>query len=203
MKYLSKFKLFESVEDTIEDDIDYMKTMLVELEDSGCSVNIKKKVGSNTVVIDIKNSDNYLLLDDVIDKVNQILSILPNYKKAPNIKSGGINNSFFNMVIEDVHLDMNFFQFDHMDSKIITSYILDHLFIKYKRNLKYYYFSVFDPGMQTWQDDLILNNIEGDRYEFDSEDPMDDFSIALSKDELSDKDVRMPITYIKILLLKD
>jgi hypothetical protein len=56
--------------------------------------------------------------------------------------------------------------------------------------------------MQTWQDDLILNNIEGDRYEFDSEDPMDDFSIALSKDELSDKDVRMPITYIKILLRK-
>jgi hypothetical protein len=207
MKYLKPYKIFESS----EDDVDYFKSMLSDLEDDGYKIDVGPYSNPNsnpyygayskssdvpkedgitiTIVKGIPYSDP-IIISDITDKIRQILAVTPEY-------------SILNIVLDYIT--------SGRDNRLEYKSLDD---IKVKDMLKVNgFYSVLEYGMDEWINEMTLIRITkpyelfsgpGYKYHFGSshQDPggePEELEIEIGEKDI-EEDVRPCIKWIRIYL---
>jgi hypothetical protein len=215
-RFIKSFKLFESVDlskrlEDMEGDSEYIAMLLAELEDDNkylvsCEPSFSDNHDENRIYISIKpRFKNYIILDDLdLDsRIEQILAVLPDYslhgieishsvvrtKEVANIhRSLRSEESIFLKSISDYNVS------DIIKKSIKDGYLME-------------YFSIFEPGMNSWENEMVLrlsndekSNLDSLKtYHFVSDIQFDDFEIDIDVKDLN-SEVRLPINSIVVHL---
>jgi hypothetical protein len=205
MNKLKSFKLFES--NDLSSDSEYIQMLLAEIEDDNkylvsCET-MEEYDNDSGICITIKPrfKGKYIILDDLdLDsRIEQILAVLTDHGFSKNGKNFSQINDLA-VVLKSIN--------DYRASNIITKMIVG--VDKVHDNSPIGPFSVLEPGMNNWENDMItfiyqfrLNN--GSRgmwnktYTFSSDLQYDEFEIEVDEGDI-DSDVRLPITSILVHL---
>jgi len=202
MKYLKPYKIFESS----EDDVDYFKSMLSDLEDDGYKIEVDSKSNPNywkedCIIITIEKDNSAfkdpIIISDITNKIKQVLDIVPEY-------------SIWNIIIDYLHLSLN--QWPARAGDRLEYKSLDDIKVKDMLRLNGLY-SVLEYGMDEWINEMTLVRITkpyelftgpGYKYHFigSSEVPggePEELEIEIGEKDI-EEDVRPGIKSVKIYL---
>lgn len=197
MKYLKPYKIFESS----EDDVDYFKSMLSDLEDDGYKIEVDSKSNPNDwkedcIIITIEKDNSAfkdpIIISDITNKIKQVLDIVPEY-------------SIWNIIIDYLHLSDN-----RARSRRFST--LDDIKVKDMLRLNGLY-SVLEYGMDEWINEMTLYRITkpyelftgpGYKYHFISSSEVpggepEELEIEIGEKDI-EEDVRPGIKSVKIYL---
>jgi hypothetical protein len=188
MRYLKKFN-----ETISNDEVDYFQSMVADLVDEGYEIEVKSYVNPGAwkeegISIDIQREySNPIVISDIVEKIKQIQSILPEYV----VFNISVHNKSFNTTLDYKSLDD----------------------IKVKNMLKRGgLYSVLEYGMNEWISEMELDTITkpfeffsgpGYKYHFIKRDELpsgsDHLKIEITERDI-EEDVRPYISYMKIWL---
>lgn len=187
LNYIESYKLFESG-DNLASDAEYIKMLLADIEDDNRhSVNCTAVDRSIVLVIEGVHGNPYVIQDelDLQSKLDQVLSILDYKVSDVNFNFAAYKNKITRFI-----LPVNFKSLDDYKVSNEIKHFIGNIYVDY---------SIFEPGMGEWMDDMMLDKISNGVYYFKSDLQEDDFEVEITEDEL-DTDVRLPIKSIVITL---
>ena len=207
MKYLKPYKIFESS----EDDVDYFKSMLSDLEDDGYKIDVgpysnpnsNPYYGAYSKSSDVPKEDGItitiekgipfsdpIIISDITDKIRQVLAVTPEY-------------SILNIVLDYITIGRD----NRLEYKSLDD-------IKVKDMLKVNgFYSVLEYGMDEWINEMTLYRITkpyelfsgpGYKYHFISSSEVpggepEELEIEIGEKDI-EEDVRPCIKWVRIYL---